>query len=161
MLRIRDPQHLITQGAMELLQNLEPHLPISLAEIYGRLQAGLLPSQAGDDLGRLLAAYWRPLFEELQSSASDWQNRAESYRLAWEACRNYPINQHLADAKAQVEVLNDQLQEQERQLAAQTQHQRYLKRENERLSTLLDDQQAIIAEQQLQLAQMDESSFDL
>jgi len=146
---------------MELLQSMEPHLPISLAEIYGRLQAGLLPSQAGADLGRVLKTYWRPLFEELQRSASDWKNRAENYRLAWEACRNHPVNDHLADAKTQVEILNDQLQEQERQLAAQTQHQRYLERENERLSTLLEDQQAIIAEQQLQLAQMDESSFDL
>lgn len=161
MPRVRDPQRLITQGAIELLQSLEPHLPISLTEIYGRLQAGLLPAQAGADLGRLLVAYWRPLIEELQRTTNDWQTRADSYRLAWEACRNYPLNQHLAEAKEQVEALNDQLQEHERQLAAQTQRQRYLEQKNERLSTLLDDQQAIIAEQQLQLAQMDESSFDL
>jgi len=161
MTRIRDPQRLISQGAIDLLHGLEPHLPVSLAELCARLQAGLPPAQAGDELSNLLAAYWQPLLDELNHSVQSWRMQAESYRMSWETCRNAPINEHLAEAKAKLTELEKRLKEYEQQLAAHSQRQRNMEQENERLATLLDDQQVIIAEQQLQLAQMDESSFDV
>jgi len=161
MPRIRDPQRLIPQGAIDLLHGLEPHLPVSLAELCGRLQAGLPPAQAGYELSNLMDAYWQPLLDELNHSVHKWQMQAESYRMSWESCRNAPSNEHLAEAKAKLSELENRLQEYEQQLAEQTQRQRYMEMENERLATLLDNQQVIIAEQQLHLAQMDESSFNV
>ena len=161
MSRKRDHQVLSTQGAIDLLRSLEPHLPISLAELCGRLQAGMLPFQAGDELGRKLAANWQMIRDELNRNVEDWRLQAESYRMAWETCRKNQPNADMAATKSKIAIFENQVEELDEQLAMQMRRQRFLEQENLRLTALLDEQQDIIADQQLQLAQMDESSIDI
>jgi len=140
--------------AHELLDALNTHYPLSAFSRYRQeLSAGAHPAQIGAEIGRLLAER-EAQYQRTSQDRDAWRERAENYRLAWE---ENTILDDLQEARKRIETLKEGLSSEKETSERSQNYATYLAQEKERLDALVRELNEIIAQQQIQLAEWDES----
>jgi hypothetical protein len=143
------------RAASDLLAALDAHHPLPFSGYLQELGMGTSPAQIGAKIGQALAERER-LYERTSQNREHWQEQAESYRLAWEGIRN---SDDLGEARQRIEDLEVQLAQARELAERRNNHANYLTQEKERLETLVQEQNDIIAQQQMQLSVWDENDI--
>jgi hypothetical protein len=152
---LHKPEEEKNKAARALLAAIDAHHPLPFARFLQELDAGTPPSQVGAEIGQALTERERQ-YERTIQDRDYWQQQAESYRTAWEGVKN---SDELGEAKQRIENLETELAQEKALTERRSNHASYLAQENERMETLVREQNEIIAQQQIQLAQWDENDL--
>ena len=150
---LRKVEEAKNETAHALLEALDAHHPLSFAHYRQELEAGTHPAQIGAEIGRLLAER-ETQCQRTAQDRDEWRERAENYLQIWE---KNTLSEDLKEARQQIERLERELSHEKEASKNSGNYAKYLAQEKARLEALLQEQNTIIAKQQIQLAEWDES----
>ncbi len=151
---VKDIQAVERSGALQLLQAARWESSLRLDGFIARLQAGVSADTVGLEIGQRL--------HEIGQQNGELERQLQYARFETETCQRSlelyrcdPLHERVNFLERQITAIEKEYQNQEQQKRSMEYRLNYLDRENEKLKALAQEQQVIIANQQLKLAQFD------
>jgi chromosome segregation ATPase len=151
---VKDEIAIERRGVLQFLQTIQNHSPLVMDAFVARLQAGADVASVGRDLGQSLFEIWQQT-GDLERKLRSERTELQSCQRSLELYRREPLRERVILLQEQITGMESENQNREKQQRSLEIRLNYLERENEQLKALAAELQAIIADQQLQLARLD------